>query len=350
MLNANVVEIHTNVDGQSVNHVKVATLNQKSIKVSSKVFILAAGGIENPRLLLASNKVQKNGLGNQNDLVGRFFNEHPHMFIAKIYHENPAIFGGIYSGMDYKNPIPLMPPTSAISLNEKSLREYQLRNGCAVLVERPGYKFEREYNSLAGLGFTRLAEILTHDRAPYDSLLKDIKRLLSDPKAVLRIFSKQAQKVLSPDRHIALRIMMEAEPNPVSRITLSEKKDAFNMPRINLDWRLSSRDLDDLNRFKKILFRELRSLGFVINEIDHELDAAGWPNGMVAAKHHSGMTRMHVDPNYGVVDENSKVHGISNLYIAGNSVFPTSGFTNPTFTIIALTLRLADHIKLEMKS
>jgi choline dehydrogenase-like flavoprotein len=58
-----------------------------------------------------------------------------------------------------------------------------------------------------------------------------------------------------------------------------------------------------------------------------------------------GTTRMHADPRQGVVDVNCKVHGVDNLYIAGSSVFPTGGYANPTLTLVALALRLADRLK-----
>jgi choline dehydrogenase-like flavoprotein len=70
-----------------------------------------------------------------------------------------------------------------------------------------------------------------------------------------------------------------------------------------------------------------------------------WLDGLDWGKHHMGTTRMHVDPHNGVVDANSQVHGVSNLFVAGSSVFPTYGASNPTMNLVALTLRLADHLK-----
>jgi choline dehydrogenase-like flavoprotein len=349
ILNANVQEILAAEDGARIDRVSVKTFRRNQFTVQARVFILAAGGIENPRLLLVSNRVHRDGLGNQHGLVGRYFNEHPHMFNAEISHPARDIFQGIYAPMDYKNPVSPMPPTSAIGLREEVLREHKLLNACAVLVERPNYKFSPAYNSTAGVGFMRFAEVLSHDRGWHDSLPADLGKMATDPLAVGQILAGQVGHALQKRKGVALRIMMETEPNPESRVVLSHKRDLLGMPKVNIHWQLTERDSRDFNRFKTLLFGELARLGFKIDPIDHQLDDQGWPVGLVAAKHHAGTTRMHTDPKKGVVDANARVHGLENLYIAGNSVFPTSGFSNPTFTIGALSIRLADHLKTVME-
>ena len=112
---------------------------------------------------------------------------------------------------------------------------------------------------------------------------------------------------------------------------------------MRLDWQLSDFDLESFIKSQEIVDQELRCAGLgrlyvkPIDEIPRDQISGGW--------HHMGTTRMHTDPKYGVVDQNCRVHGISNLFIAGPSVFPTSGYANPSLTIIALAVRLADHIK-----
>ena len=94
---------------------------------------------------------------------------------------------------------------------------------------------------------------------------------------------------------------------------------------------------------------DLAQMGFQVRGIVHDLDAEGWPVSAVPLKHHSGSTRMHVDPRYGVVDETCRVHGVNNLFVASSSVFPTIGMANPTLTIVALALRVADTIKQRLR-
>jgi choline dehydrogenase-like flavoprotein len=89
-------------------------------------------------------------------------------------------------------------------------------------------------------------------------------------------------------------------------------------------------------------FRQLR-LGTIV--LVTGVDAEGWPTSMTGGKHHIGTTRMHADPRFGVVDPDCRVHGCANLHVAGSSVFPTSGYANPTLTIVALAVRLSEHLK-----
>ena len=347
---ANVVGIDVNEDGNEVRQVKIATLTRRKFRVSARVFVLACGGIENARLLLVSNKVLKNGLGNQNDLVGRFFNEHVALYFAAISSSQKDTFSGIYKPLDYENTKLNLPPTATFSVKQEVMRGKRLLNARAEIVGRPTYKFGSDYNSLAGVSFTRLAEVLSHDRFVKDSSWRDFIHVAEKPSTVMRIIKDQFKNKSSRNYSIALRLMAETIPNPRSRITLSNKRDLLGMNRINLDWRLTEQDQVSFNNHQKLLIKELRSIGFNLKEIEFELDNTGWPYAIIPGKHHMGATRMHSDPKIGVVDPNCKVHSISNLYIAGSSVFPTSGSANPTFSITALTIRLGDHIKGVMKN
>jgi choline dehydrogenase-like flavoprotein len=137
--------------------------------------------------------------------------------------------------------------------------------------------------------------------------------------------------------------MSEQLPNPQSRILLSEQRDRLGMNGVQLDWRLSPMDTESAIRSQEILDQEFKRAG--LGRLYTLLDADTPPQRIRGGWHHMGTTRMHVDPRKGIVDENSRIHGISNLFIAGPSVFPTSGYANPSLTIIALAVRLADHIK-----
>ena len=143
---------------------------------------------------------------------------------------------------------------------------------------------------------------------------------------------------------------METVPNPESRVMLSEKKDALGIPQIALTWKTSQVDTDSYRRFVKILHSSLHTVGMKTTSFRHDLSPDGWPVSMRPAKHHMGTTRMHKDEKHGVVNEHGQVHGIHNLYIAGASVFPTSGMANPTLTIVALAIRIADRIKHQLSS
>lgn len=143
-----------------------------------------------------------------------------------------------------------------------------------------------------------------------------------------------------------LYVRAEQVPSPASRITLLDERCALGLHRAKLEWRLSQQDRESLERAVEILGRELGRLtrGRCQLTLDPE---APWKE-TTGGYHHLGTTRMSKTPQEGVVDRNSKVHSAANLYVAGSSVFPTGGFANPTYTLVALALRLGDHLKKEL--
>ena len=134
----------------------------------------------------------------------------------------------------------------------------------------------------------------------------------------------------------------EQMPNPQSRVYLSDKRDRFNMPRLVLDWQLRPEETHSLMRLQALLDKYLRQ---------HQLGCLETPAEPFSdllytdASHHIGTTRMSTDPRQGVVDAQCNVHGVDNLFIAGSAVFPTSGHANPTLTIVALAIRLAERLR-----
>jgi choline dehydrogenase-like flavoprotein len=153
---------------------------------------------------------------------------------------------------------------------------------------------------------------------------------------------------------VALLVRAEQAPNPDSRLTLSGEKDALDMPRLKLDWRLSEIDVRSVEILVQALGEELKRLGLGTVEPASWLSGGSWKTDPlisahpIGGYHHMGTTRMSADPRSGVTDARARVHGISNLYVAGSSLFPTSGWANPTLTILALALRTADHISADL--
>jgi choline dehydrogenase-like flavoprotein len=142
----------------------------------------------------------------------------------------------------------------------------------------------------------------------------------------------------------------EQAPNPSSRVTLSRERDAMGMPRVRLDWRLTDLDRRSFRVFYEALGAELGRTGLGrVQVMDWVLASDGaWPAFLSGGWHHMGTTRMHTDPKQGVVDANCRVHGLANLSVAGAAVFPTAGAANPTLTLVAMSLRLSDHLKTKL--
>jgi choline dehydrogenase-like flavoprotein len=137
---------------------------------------------------------------------------------------------------------------------------------------------------------------------------------------------------------------VEAEPNRDSRVTLSEHKDALGMNRVKVDWRLTELVKRTFDRTVTLLAEEMQRTGVADVQLDEPLEGKPWPAQLEGTWHHMGTTRMHDSPTQGVVDRNCQVHGMSNLFVAGSSVFPTVGANFPTITIVAMTLRLSEHV------
>jgi choline dehydrogenase-like flavoprotein len=144
---------------------------------------------------------------------------------------------------------------------------------------------------------------------------------------------------------VTLQAIVEAVPNPDSRVTLcADKRDRFGMPRVKVEWRLGDQVKRTFDKTFAGFARELQMARVADVELDAPLEGRAWPDKLEGTWHHMGTTRMHDSPREGVVDRDCKVHGISNLYVGGSSVFPTVGANFPTITIAALSLRLAGHL------
>ncbi|MNY38582.1 6'''-hydroxyparomomycin C oxidase [compost metagenome] len=142
--------------------------------------------------------------------------------------------------------------------------------------------------------------------------------------------------------------MFEPVPNRQSRVTLSANVDALGLKQAVVDWRLTDQDRDNFQRQTQLVLDGLSQMGVVQPSAGGRVPEAIWPDDVMGCWHHMGTTRMSEDPARGVVNADCRVHGLHNLYIAGSSVFPTVGSDSPTITIVALALRLADRISMEL--
>jgi choline dehydrogenase-like flavoprotein len=344
-LNANLVEILSEHGAAQVTGLRLATLAGRTFEVRAKHYVLACGGIENARLLLVSNGARSSGFGNEHDLVGRYFMDHAYTFPG-YYEPAKAQFNrSFYVIEGYEQTGNNQKMVAAFSLSERVLREEGL-NGCSVyLLRRPRYKTTAAYSSAGGRGLNHLIEILQHCELPDGRLQQSLKQIVGDFGNVCRSARDRIKGVLIRDKVLALRVALETTPCRESRVTLGPRKDRFGMPRVRVDWRINETDKRGYERLLQIMRNEFARLGLG-RLVEHEQhDEDGWPSSVIGGKHHMGTTRMAANLRDGVVDPECQVHGIDNLHIAGSSVFPTGGYANPTLTIVALAIRLADRLK-----
>ena len=358
-LNANVVEIETNEIAKTVTRVRVACLQGNKFWVCATVFILATGAMENAQLLLLSNKAQVCGLGNQNDLVGRFFMDHPFVDGGMFIPSNRQIFNttALYDLRQVKN-VAVM---GKLTLTEEVMRREKLLNISAILFPRP-----KPYQSKAAKSFDALRAALVNAEVPKDAF-KHLSNVMSGldyiVPAVHRRVTKQqtffpslgsggwSDLQANERRFFTFEVLHQTEqaPNPDNRVMLSGERDHLGRRKVQLHWRCwSDIEISSIKRTQEIIREEIAAagLGHFQVERDGELPQLHAPG----AHHHMGTTRMHHNPKQGVVDENCQVHDVFNLFITGGSVFPTGGFANPTLTMVALAIKLADHVKTVMAS
>lgn len=289
ILNANVIKIIAN---ENVNHITYCDIQElhtkKTGQVKARFFILACGGIENPRLLLLSNTQNPKGLGNDYSLVGRFFMEHPHIFKSMYLYTNNKTFTSYGylqdDGENYIGSIELTP-------------EFQKNKNC-------------------------LSATLSWLPTQADEQAK---------KLGLKVYE--------------VGIQSEQAANPDSRVKLGNNLDVLGQRQTVLDWQLQEQDIRTIKYASSLFVSELGRKNIAnIKLVDLRADNDWINNSISGGSHHMGTTRMSYSEHTGVVDSNCKVFNFDNFYVAGSSVFPSSGYTNPTLTIIALAYRLADHL------
>lgn len=343
-LRANVTGISLDQDGKRVSYVRCATLQKKTFRVKAREYILAASGLEVTRLLLVSKDLMPSGIGNQHDLVGRFFMEHPHIF-SGVIRNSPGGFSKEFFKLNYETGQSGLGLVKALGISEARMAQEQILNASAFFVRRPLYKADDLYYSGGITAATKFAEVFQHTTAPSFRALHSALNAVRYAQNITALFGQMIRHRLNGAYALALRIQTETIPNPDSRVTLSDKRDVLGVNRLNLHWQLTRQDLESYSRFETLLQQALNRIGFQVRKIQHDVDSQGWPVSMMGGKHQLGTTRMHNDPRRGVVDMNCRVHAVDNLYIASGSVFPTCGMANPTLTIVALAIRLADHLK-----
>ncbi|HEY7462771.1 MAG TPA: GMC family oxidoreductase [Gemmatimonadota bacterium] len=347
LLHANVLELEATDFRAGVTRVRAATLDGKTFSIAAKLFILAAGGLENPRLLLLSDGGGRTALGNEHGLVGRFFGEHPYIDSGSFILSDPRLQLGFY----YPRRIGGTDATrvrGVFSLAEATLRREKLVN-CSILF-RPKHESHAAYRAPGVEALRQLWEIWRSKDVP-TGLARLVRGMLSDiDKVAVSAYRRAFVGDDEPVDHVRVRTCVESVPNPESRVTLTGERDRLGRRAIRLDWKLDGLEMKSIRRAHELLDAGLRGAGLGRLEVNLEPGASGWPPSMVAGRHHMGTTRMHRDPRQGVVDEHGRVHGLSNLFVTGSSVFPSTGYVNPTLTIVALALRLADHVKRVMAS
>jgi choline dehydrogenase-like flavoprotein len=375
-LYANVTEIETDRSGTAATRVTVRTLAGNAFSVSARSFVLAAGAIENARLLLISRSIHERGLGNQNDLVGRFFLEHPRFDGATVALGGRRIKTRFYEphkvdGTSIQGYLAATPETkraeSLVDVQIKIRPVYEEAFRVALDSDDAGdvrdLLEDAEQGELTDEFGTKVlnvaGDLMTWRKfvipgaplpVPYPEVAGRAMRSKNAAVTLIPAVLGDAAATLyeevagsAPLESLALTTRIEPVPNPESRVSLTRDRDALGIPRVQLDWRLTRQDKESVIRTLEIAGAAIggAGLGRLKMLVD---DGPEWPSDLAGGWHHMGTTRMSESPREGVVDRDCRVHGMSNLFVAGSSVFPTAGSGTPTMTIVALALRLCAQV------
>lgn len=361
VLGANAVELETDPEGRRVRRVACATLDGRRFAVEARRVVLATGGIETPRLLLASRRHHPDGIGNHHGLVGRYYMCHIAGTIGALQLRVPradvhAGYGraedGVYCRRRWR-------------LDDAAQARFGLANGLFRLhipfIPDPRHRsgpLSALYLARPFIGYEQARRL--QGAATWRTWLRHLGNVAGEPLGTaaflwhgLRDRALAARKypsviVRPPGNLFSLDYHGEQVPNPDSRVTIGRDTDALGLPRVRIDWRHSPVDIRTAEVGLALFAAALRSWGggdlaYDPASVAHHMLRDGAYGG-----HHIGTTRMSADPASGVVDTDGRVHGTDNLYVAGAASFPTSSQANPTLTVVALALRMADRLRRDL--
>jgi choline dehydrogenase-like flavoprotein len=365
LLNATVTHIDTNEAGNAFQSLEITTIDGVRSRVRAKVAVLAASGIENPRILLASNRQHRNGVGNRHDMVGRFLMDHPSARFGRFSAKDCAavvrrfgFYGVKHGGQAHMYMHGLVP--------SQKLQEREGLMHCALymLEERaPDDPWDALKRLLCAKSRQPISDIVAVASSPgllakgigmrmfeRNLVPECIKKFVVDnvirynPNFVVREYQCRGL----PHKLTGLSIdgISEQAPDPESRIMLSSRNDALGVPVAKVNWRVGTEARQSLVRLGELVAAEFPRVGLPKPQLEKWVTENKPDEAIIIDMGHSlGATRMADDPKAGVVDADCRVHNVNGLYVAGGSVFPTSGHVNPTLMILGLAIRLADHLK-----
>lgn len=369
-LYATAVELETDEQAQRVTHIRVATLEGNEFHVAAKYVILAKGGIESARLLLLSDQVQKNGLGNEHDVVGRYFMDHQMVRVGLLHPTQRDLFNRAF--LYDLRPVNGTHVIGKFVLSEAVQRRQKLLNIATAIFPRsdiyrynpmrmlfPKGKNFRSKSVASVQAFLKaardrklpqntLGHLATIATGVDDILYFQLRRepIFSHPTGIWGFDQGGWSALPNPAERFSLFEviqMAEQAPDPENRVKLGTERDRLGCRRVKVYWRWNEIDTQSILKTQDILADEFARAGLGRLQIQRDYDL---PQPLLTSiHHHMGLTRMHDNPRHGVVDAHCQVHGVSNLFVVSSSVFPTGGYANPTLTIIAIAIRVADQVK-----
>jgi choline dehydrogenase-like flavoprotein len=335
--NASVTELLPTADAGAVQAISIRSLEGKTGRITARYVIMAAGAIETVRLFLNSNEFRSGGLGNAHGLVGKYFQDHVAAVVGQVIPKSRKWMHDIFDPF-YRHGFKYLP---RLRFSPALSQELHLLHASAQVL------FPVEARSPLTVGKRLLASLRSRQLPGAEELkvLASPRLLLTMAKGLLRwkLGKRGSSAATGP---IWLEVHSEQEPRADSYIALSTSADAMQMPRVRLHWTVSDLTASTIKTVAKLLQKEFEQAGLGTVELLPWLtegpdDPRRW---FADTFHQAGGLRMATDETKGVVDASCKVFGSNNLYVASSAVFPTSSFSNPTMTIIALAIRISEEV------
>jgi choline dehydrogenase-like flavoprotein len=359
MLGANCTGIRLQTGGRAVSHLDVATLAGNKFQIVADAHVLAAGGLETARLLLASRDVAANGIGNDHDVVGRYYQCHIAGSVGlltvagtpgRVRHGYEVAPDGVYC-------------RRRLSVSAAEQRRLGLTNMVARLhfsrITDPAHR----NGVLSTLFFAKRLISYEYGKrlndgsaATLSTYVRHMRNVVADPLDTAAFFAhwltrrtfaqRKFPSVILRNRtnRFSLEVHAEQIPKASSRVQLTDSRDELGMPRLRIDWRYDAADIASARSTLDLFAAEFARSGVGRFEYDRERLEEDLMRFGAFGGHHIGTARMGSDVRTSVIDANCQLHSVANLFVAGSAAFATSSQANPTLTIIALALRLADRI------
>ncbi|MBA3555849.1 MAG: GMC family oxidoreductase [Gemmatimonadales bacterium] len=328
------------MEGPTCTGVQVRTLEGQELTVSAHHFVLAAGGVENSRLLLLSADEPARAPGNVHGLVGRYFTDHAFVDPGWLVLREPGALE-FYRLRPVGSTRGASSVRGVLTLRREVVERERLMN--AALYFHPRYESHRVFAGEEVKAFLQLWNKFKKRGVP-GALWPYARQAARAPHQLVVAIARKLVVGDGPARRWRMRAAFETAFRYDNRVMLSDERDRLGRPKARIEWRIGETDIENMRQVMQRFDQAVRHAGVGHFEGAFPDEPSAWRQAVEGGKHHMGTTRMHVAPEYGVVDENGRVHGTSNLFVTGSSVFPSGGYANPTLTIVALAVRLGDHL------
>jgi choline dehydrogenase-like flavoprotein len=339
VLHAPVTRLH--LDGPSCTAAEVRTLNGHELTIRADRFVLAAGGVENPRLLLlsAADPSGADAPGNATGMVGRCFADHAYVdFGTLVLRQANAL---AFYRLQPAEPAGEAMVRGVLSVRREAGERERLLN--SALFFHPRYEAHPAFASTEVKAWLQVWNKLK-DRAVPGESWPYLRQAMRAPHRIAVAMGRKLTVRHGPARRWRMRAAFETSFRPENRVTLGDQRDRLGRRRPRIEWRIDEPDIESMRRVIRLFDEAVQRAELGHLELAFPDQTAAWRRMIEPGKHHMGTTRMHRSPRLGVVDEDGRVHGTSNLFVTGSSVFPSGGYANPTLTIVALAARLGHHL------